>query len=648
MLRFYSVFAFLFFFSIQKNAACGYSFLGDCSTSISLSINGTVDSFAVAPCPGVLKFDNFVLGNLQSLGIVRAKAATWESCQNNVSGVELWYRVHEQGLPGGTWHNLDLQEDYNTLVGPYTTRYRSKNTNISLTSGLTVGKIYVLEIYFRAEIDTIGDDFIPETTLLQNNNGQNFHLTFQYGGAAAPPFVVTTTKVVNVKCHGDSTGVAGVSVYGNQSGLFYQWSTGGNNFWILSQIPAGAYSVTVTGVGGYAASDTIDIAQPAAPLSAQLTVAGLGCNGSPGQATAVPTGGTSPYHYNWTNGEQTATATFADSGIHALTMTDANGCSAIYPVDIPTQPVVQMALSAKICQGGMYTAGGMDFVAQGFYEINLPGANGHCDTLIQLTLDVLPLPVVEMEFKTVAPYACSASAPTHLIITAVTNAQTPVFEWLFDGQVISTADTCYFVVPGLDMGLPTIPVLRVTDEFGCYIQTGGNNITITQPPLLKIEPTSVNPVGNLENGMIYLNLSGGVPNYAVLWDNGSTNNPLTDIGPGIYCATISDARGCTDSLCITLSTTDAVRETIENSLKIAPNPAVAGQWVTATFPEKFAGQEVLLEILDLQGRTLMRQMVQLDHTVVRVLLPEKLAAGTAIIRSINTKGLNIIGRIAVR
>lgn len=648
MLRFYSVFAFLFFFSIQKNAACGYSFVGDCSTSISLSINGTVDSFAVAPCPGVLKFDGFVLGNLQSLSLVRAKAATWESCQNNVSSVELWYRVHEQGVPGGTWQNLDLQEDYNTLVGPYTTRYRSKNTNASLTNGLTIGKIYVLEIYFRAEIDTIGDDFVPETTLLQNNNGQNFHLTFQYGGPSAPPFLVATTKIINVKCHGDSTGVAGVSVYGDQSGLFYEWSTGGNNFWILSQIPAGTYSVTVTGVGGYAASDTIDIAQPAAPLSAQLTVAGLGCNGSPGEATATPTGGTAPYFYVWSNGEQTATTIFPDSGTYSLTVADTIGCSIMYSVDIPAESIVEVGQSAKICQGEIYTTGGMDFVAQGFYEISLPGTNGYCDTLIQLTLDVLPLPVVELEPETVAPFACSASDPTHLIITALTDAENPVFEWIFGGQIISSADTCYLVLLGSDTGLATIPVLTVTDQFGCAAQTGGTSVIISEPDQMLIIPTWTNPTGNLENGTVDLSISGGTPAYSVLWDNGFTTPSLANLAPGTYCATVTDARGCTDTLCVMLSTSVAVEEIMERSLKIAPNPAAAGQWATAMFPEKFADQEIIMEILDLQGRTLMRQMVQLEHSAARLLLPENVVAGTVIIRSIGGNGLNAIGRLTVR
>lgn len=387
MSRLCAAFALLFLCLHEKGISCGYNFVGDCSTNISLKINGIKDSFAVASCSSRLKFDGFSFGSLQSLELVRATGTTWESCQNNVSSMELRYRVYPQNNPGGAWQSLALQQDYFTLEGPYTTRYRSGNTGVSLTAGLTAGETYVLEIYFRAEVDTIGDDFIPETTLLQNNNGQNYRLTFQYGGASAPPFLVVATKAVDTKCHGDSTGVAGVTVYGNQSGLFYQWSTGGNNFYILSKIPAGTYSVTVTGAGGYSASDTIAIGQPD-PLQVQFAVTGPGCDGAPASALAAPSGGTAPYYYLWENGQQTPGAGFAEGGSYALTLTDKKACSAVFTANVPEQPVVEQQISAVICLGEVYAAGNMSLTSAGTYSYQLDGFPD-CDTLVHLQLDVL-------------------------------------------------------------------------------------------------------------------------------------------------------------------------------------------------------------------------------------------------------------------
>ncbi|MCB9356110.1 MAG: hypothetical protein H6575_16215 [Lewinellaceae bacterium] len=367
---------------------CGYSFVGDCSSSIFLSINGTVDSFVVAPCPGLLAFDGFSIGNIQSLSITRAKAVTWESCQNNVSGMALYYRVYEQGQQGGAWSHFDLQEDYNTLVGPYTTRYRSGEAMSDLTSGLATGKTYVLEIYFQAEVDTVGDDFIPEITILQDNNGQNYHFTFQYGGASAPPFAIAATREVDVRCQGDSTGVAGVTVYGDASGLFYQWSTGGNNFPILGNIPAGDYSVTVSD-GTFTDSLDFSIDEPD-PLTISFpSVTGPGCGGTAGVVSSAVSGGTLPYFYLWDDGQQADTAYFSLPGSYLLVVTDANQCTVTATATIPAAPVEVLNLATEACRADGFSIGGQQFFDSGTYDFDISGTGGDCDTLVHLALTII-------------------------------------------------------------------------------------------------------------------------------------------------------------------------------------------------------------------------------------------------------------------
>lgn len=519
MFRLLAVFASVFVFSNQKIAACGYSFVGDCSTSISLKINGTTDSFAVAPCPGVLKFDGFALGSLQSLSIVRAKAATWESCQNNVSGVELWYRVYEQGTPGGSWQSIDLQEDYNTLNGPYTTRYRSANTDENLSDGLAVGSIYVLEIYFLAEVDTIGDDFFPETTMSQDNNSQNYHFTFQYGGAAAPPFVVAVTKIVNPICHGDSTGAAGVTVYGDPNGLFYEWSTGGNNFPILSQLPAGTYAVTVTGASGYAASDTIEIAQPM-PLLVQITTTPL-----------------------------------------------LSGC---FPVD------------------------------------------------------TLPL-----------------------LLAAVADAEELDFQWVYENQVISTDDSCFFDLPTYQVP-QVLPELIATDKSGCSTTLKDSSSTIVQPAPIQLEALVTNPAPGSTDGSIVLDVAGGLPPYTIMWSTGSTDFAVSNLPEGTYCATVTDAVGCSSTICESLLSTGGASPSNVDLIKIAPNPAAPGEEASLFFPAIFANQEGQMEILDLQGRTLKRQNVLSHQAVVRFFIPENPPCGMVLIRIQWATGESAIGKLWVR
>ncbi len=332
---YFLLFALAFFTYPAAVSACGYGFVGDCSTNIGLQINGTTDSFAVAPCPGVTSFQGLQLGTIQTLALIRARSINWESCINNVTSATLYYRVYQSGTSGGAWQTLVLEENYFTLAGPYTTRYRSSTANMDLTAGLQVGENYILEAYFRAEIDTIGDDFIPETFIVQNNDGANFHLNFRYGGITAPPFTVVETHKTEPNCFADTTGSVGVAVYGNQSGLFYHWGNINNNFYALYNLAAGIYTVTVTGVNGYSQADTIELGQPAQIISQFNNLALLSCNNGIGQVTAEPAGGAEPYNYQWSNGQNTATLTVTSPGNYALTITDAHGCSSDTTISIP-------------------------------------------------------------------------------------------------------------------------------------------------------------------------------------------------------------------------------------------------------------------------------------------------------------------------
>lgn len=375
--------------SSSKLRACGYDFIGSCSTDMVLSINNTQDVFAIAPCPFETGFPGLQFGVIQSLVLKGGHAITWESCQNNVTDVTLYFRVYEQGASASAWQTLTLAEDLNTLEGPYTTRYRSITTNQNLTSGLIPGKKYILEAYYRAEIDTIGDDFIPETFMLQDNKGLFYQATFEYGGASAPPFTVVVTRDEDVHCKGDSTGLAGVSVYGNQSGLFYQWSAYNQNFFRIDSLPAGTYSVTVSGVNGYTQTASILISQPQLPLSADFgNIVPVSCNGSPGQATVSASGGKAPYAYQWANGQQTAAATFVSSGLQTVSVSDANACTKVFAVDIPGNTITQLTENVALCAGEAYQRGGKSFDATGTYLVTASGNNG-CDTLINLIINVL-------------------------------------------------------------------------------------------------------------------------------------------------------------------------------------------------------------------------------------------------------------------
>jgi gliding motility-associated-like protein len=81
------------------------------------------------------------------------------------------------------------------------------------------------------------------------------------------------------------------------------------------------------------------ITEPTAPLDIDLlSLENVRCFGeSSGSITVTGTNGTSPYTYNWSNGDTDANAGSIAIGNFSVTVTDANGCTEIDSYDI-TQP----------------------------------------------------------------------------------------------------------------------------------------------------------------------------------------------------------------------------------------------------------------------------------------------------------------------
>jgi hypothetical protein len=432
MLRFLSFILFAFVIGATPAIACGYDFVGGCSSEIHLKVNNTEGIFAIAPCQYETAFNGLQLGTIRDLNISGASAITWESCINNVTNIAVYYRLYPVGQSAGAvWNNFDVPESSNTLEGPYTTRYRNANTNLNLTNGLVVGSNYVLEVYLRAEIDTIGDDFIPETFLLQNNNGANYTLGFKYGGPAAPALVVVPTQKENVTCWGKSTGVAGVTVFGGQpnASLFYQWSAFTSNFFQIDSLPAGTYTVTVTETpGGNTATTSITISQPALPISLSFTnVTPVTCNMA-ASATVNPSGGTGTLSWEWSNGDTLQTTHFATEGIYAITITDDNACTQKGMLTITGSGTAHIFELPTICYGQVHTRGGQSFTQSGLYSVTVPAPNG-CDTLVDFYLTVLD----PGTYLATLPETESVSCAQPLKELCAQTGSDVTFEWQKDG-----------------------------------------------------------------------------------------------------------------------------------------------------------------------------------------------------------------------
>jgi gliding motility-associated-like protein len=92
----------------------------------------------------------------------------------------------------------------------------------------------------------------------------------------------------------------------------------------------------------------------------------------------------------------------------------------------------------------------------------------------------------------------------------------------------------------------------MTDFFGCTVM---NTYLVNQPsPVVPsvvgfVGPNCANPTG----GSIDLSVSGGIPNYTYLWNNGQVVQDPQSLAQGTYTVTVTDSKGCTKTSTATVT-----------------------------------------------------------------------------------------------
>jgi hypothetical protein len=323
-------------------------------------------------------------------------------------------------------------------------------------------------------------------------------------------------------------------------GVSFEWSTGEPSQTISINNP-GEYSVLYANTCGFEDSLFVSIEQLPQPVLAE-NVQHPSCYGSSDGCVGLLIDGAQPMSLTWTFQQQPVAECMLPGGLYEFEAIDALGCTYDGTVSLTEpQPLVLTVQSAVVCTDASASAqweatGGTapyDFsVLGGGNEQNLlPGeytaivtdANG-CETQDVFTIGAFP----EVNFIANVDSICEGSVA--------------VLEYIGFGGVLPYAYDWQGQNPSaLSAGEYTF---TLTDGNGC---TDAVQLEVAIFPPLEIAISDLTNASGGDNGSVSLTISGGNEPYSVLWNTGSTETVLENIGSGIYTVTVTDANGCQQS-----------------------------------------------------------------------------------------------------
>lgn len=392
-----------------------------------------------------------------------------------------------------------------------------------------------------------------------------------------PQFTISASTN-SVSCLGGTNGSATVNISGGMPPYNYLWTPSAQTGSVMSGVPAGPYTVSVSDAGACGSTfTTVNIPQPiSSPSLVVMQTQSITCNGAnDGSIVVNAYGGTGTISYSWAPGGMTsATVTNLSPTIYTVTVTDINNCTASTTIQITEPP----ALSVTVSSGSVSCNGGND----GWVSATASGGNsGYSYTWTPINSNnsyVSNLPVGNYSVTIKDLNGCligdtiSITQPPALSISATSNSATcygiPTgsgtvtvnggvggyqYQWLPVGGSQSVATN----LPG---GQYTINVL---DGNQCPIST---TLMINQPSSITLvtAPDATICYGTQTN--IFANASGGTSPYTYTWSNGNSGaGPflVSPLSTSFYNVYVTDANNCT-------SETKTIKITVLPPITVVP------------------------------------------------------------------------------
>lgn len=250
----------------------------------------------------------------------------------------------------------------------------------------------------------------------------------------------------------------------------------------------------------------------------------------------------------------------------------------------------------------------------GNYNVCLIASDAcYSDTLCQDVTILNSLPNVA---SGITPVKCSGenTGGVQLILTG--GAPSPDIIWS-NG---STSTTISNLIAG-SYSCTITSSTQKTEIYGPFV--------VTQPDPIMVQITSGPSDPGQNNGFVDVFIEGGTSPFTILWSNGSDNPTLTDLAPGQYCYTITDANDCTYDDCLMIEEVSGI-----NSLpgliswKLSPNPTRNDVQLQMQFDQ---GHRLQIAIIDMTGRV-RRELIAEGNTINQTIDMSSLPSGQYILR----------------
>ena len=393
----------------------------------------------------------------------------------------------------------------------------------------------------------------------------------------------TISPAADTLCTGEGTTLTA------SSGTSYAWASGETTQAItIFPTSTTTYTVTVTGATGCTGTASATVTVNPLPTAAITPMMETICVGQ--STTLTASGGTS---YSWTTGETTSSITVSPAFIsgYAVTVTDANGCTAtadalIFTNDPPATPTIT-AGATSFCEGDsttldagsgyttyMWSNGSMmqttTALTDGIYTVTVTGSDNDCTATasIAITVNAAPTPTIMGDDVICAGETTTLDAGGGMGGASIIHTvQVANFSFTPSNVNVSVGDVVHFVWT-VGNHSTTSDATTGPMAWNSGVQPTGSNydVIVTQAG---VHPYYCIPHGGpggmgMSGTITASSASGTYTDY--LWSTGATTQTISGspAATTTYTVTVTDGNGCTG--------TDAITITV-NAL---PTPSISG------------------------------------------------------------------------